>query len=128
MLVSAALSAQAQPTYPERPIRLVIPLGAGGIGDVASRVLADGLSKRLGQSVVVENRPGGAGIPAAREVLNAAPDGHTLAMLSNGTAASVSLVKNFFDPISDFAPVSTIAYFDFLLAVNAASAYTASRK
>lgn len=123
MLAGAALSAQAQPTYPERPIRLVIPLGAGGIGDVASRVLADGLSKRLGQSVVVENRPGGAGIPAAREVLNAAPDGHTLAMLSNGTAASVSLVKNFFDPISDFAPVSTIAYFDFLLAVNAASTY-----
>jgi tripartite-type tricarboxylate transporter receptor subunit TctC len=123
VLAGAAVSAQAEPAYPERPLRLVIPLGAGGIGDVAARVLAEGLSKRLGQTVVVENRPGGAGIPAAREVLNAAPDGHTLAMLSNGTAASVSLVKNFFDPINDFAAVSTIAYFDFLLAVNAASAY-----
>ena len=123
VLAGAGVPAQAQPAYPERPLRLVIPLGAGGIGDVAARVLAEGLSKRLGQSVIVENRPGGAGIPAAREVLNAAPDGHTLAMLSNGSAASVSLVKNFFDPINDFAPVSTIAYFDFLLAVNAASAY-----
>jgi tripartite-type tricarboxylate transporter receptor subunit TctC len=122
-LVGAAAPVPAQPAYPERPIRIVIPLGAGGIGDVASRVVAEGLSKRLHQTVVVDNRPGGAGIPAAREVLNAAPDGHTLAMLSNGTAASVSLVKNFFDPINDFAPVSTIAYFDFLLAVNATSAY-----
>lgn len=97
------------PPTPNGPLRLVIPLGAGGIGDVASRVLAEGLSKRLGQSVVVENKPGGAGIPAAREVLNAAPDGHTLAMFSNGTAASVSLDMNFFDPIKEFAPVSTIA-------------------
>lgn len=123
VLASAAAPTQAQPAYPERPIRLVIPLGAGGIGDVASRVLAEGLSKRLGQTVVVENKPGGAGIPAAREVLNAAPDGHTLAMLSNGTAASVSLVKNFYDPVKDFAPVSNLAYFDFLLAVNAASPF-----
>jgi tripartite-type tricarboxylate transporter receptor subunit TctC len=123
MLAGTPLPAQTQPAYPERPLRLVIPLGAGGVGDVASRVVAERLSKRLGQSVVVENRPGGAGIPAAREVLNAAPDGHTLAMLSNGTAASVSLVKNFFDPLKEFAPVSTIAHFDFLLAVNAASPY-----
>jgi tripartite-type tricarboxylate transporter receptor subunit TctC len=123
VLAGAAVPAQAQSSYPERPLRLIIPLGAGGIGDVAARVLADGLSKRLGQTVVVENKPGGAGIPAAREVLNAAPDGHALAMLSNGTAASVSLVKNFFDPIKDFAPVSNLAYFDFLLAVKADSPY-----
>jgi tripartite-type tricarboxylate transporter receptor subunit TctC len=72
---------------------------------------------------VVENKPGGAGIPAAREVINAAADGHTLAMLSNGTAASVTLAKNFYDPLKEFAPVSNLAYFDFLLAVNAASPY-----
>jgi tripartite-type tricarboxylate transporter receptor subunit TctC len=123
VVISPAAPARAQSGYPERPLRLVIPLGAGGVGDAASRILAEGLSKRLGQSVVVENRAGGGGIPAAREVLNAAPDGHALAMLSNGTAASVSLTKNFFDPVNDFAPVSTLAYFDFLLAVNAASAY-----
>jgi tripartite-type tricarboxylate transporter receptor subunit TctC len=123
VLLGLAVPTQAQPAYPERPIRLVIPLGAGGIGDLASRVLAEGLSKRLGQPVVVENKPGGAGIPAAREVLNAAPDGHSLAMLSNGTAISVTLAKNFYDPVKAFAPVSNLAYFDFLLAVNAASPY-----
>jgi tripartite-type tricarboxylate transporter receptor subunit TctC len=121
--VAVAGPAWAETVYPERPLRLVIPLGAGGIGDLASRVLAEGLSKRLGQPVVVENKPGGAGIPAAREVLNAAPDGHTLALLSNGTAISVTLAKNFYNPLKEFAPVSNLAYFDFLLSVNAASPY-----
>ncbi len=118
------VTAKAQPGFPERPIRLVIPFGPGGIADVHSRILADGLSKRLGKPVLVENKAGGFGIAAARDVLNSPPDGHTLTLLSNGTASSVSLAKNLtFDPVNDFAPIANVVYFDFLMVVSANSPY-----
>jgi tripartite-type tricarboxylate transporter receptor subunit TctC len=126
-IAAAALSAGPQPAraddaYPTRPIRLVLPFGAGGIADMHSRLVAAELSKRVGQQVVVENQPGGFGIPAARSVLTAPPDGYTLTLFANGTATSVSLVKDMsFDPVRDFAPISNVVYFDFLMAVNAAS-------
>jgi len=119
-----ASNAQVQADYPTRPIRLVIPFGAGGIADVHSRVTAAELSKRLGQQVVVENQPAGLGIPAARSVLQAPADGHTLALFANGTATAVSLVKDLgFDPVKDFAPVANLIYFDFVIGVNANSNY-----
>ena len=122
--IAVPLTADAQPAFPDRPIRYVIPFGPGGIADIHARILADGLSKRLGKAVVVDNKAGGFGIAAARDVLNSAPDGHTLTLLSNGTASSVSLAKNLtFDPANDFAPVANVVYFDFLLAVNANSPY-----
>jgi tripartite-type tricarboxylate transporter receptor subunit TctC len=122
--VLCVTGAHAQANFPERAIRYVIPFGPGGIADVHARILADGLSKRLGKPVVVENKAGGFGIAAARDVLNSPPDGHTVTLLSNGTASSVSLSRNLgFDPVTDFAPVANVVYFDFLLAVAANSPY-----
>ena len=116
--------ARAQQNYPNRPIRLIIPFGAGGIADITSRLVAEKLGERLGQRIVIENQPGAGGVTAARSVLSSAADGYTLALLTNGTAISVPLFKSLpFDPLADFVPVSTFAFFDFIFAVNAASEY-----
>lgn len=123
-MAAIPLAANAQSNFPERTIRYVIPFGPGGIADIHARILADGLSRRLGKAVIVENKPGGFGIVAARDTLNSAPDGHTITLFSNGTSSSVSLAKNLtFDPLNDFAPVSNVVYFDFLLAVGSGSPY-----
>ncbi len=122
LLAGSTAPAAAEDSYPNRPIRLVIGLAAGGLGDITMRILAERLGERLGQRVVVDNRPGAAGIPAAQAVINAQPDGYTLATLFNGTAISVSLFQSMpFDPVKDFAPVSTVALFDLLLLTKASS-------
>jgi tripartite-type tricarboxylate transporter receptor subunit TctC len=116
--------APAQQAYPSQPIRFVIAFGPGGVADTTSRIVAEKLSDKLGQRVVVENNPGGGGIAAARAVLSAPADGHTLALLTNGTSISVSLFKNLtFDPLTDFAPVSKLGAFEFFFAVKADSPY-----
>lgn len=125
----AALSAVLGPAsgraaYPERPVRLVIAFGPGGVGDTTSRLVAEKLGDKLGQRVIVENNPGGGGIAAARMVLSAPPDGHTLALLTSGTSISVSLFKNLtFNPLTDFTPVTKIGKFEFFLAASANSPY-----
>jgi tripartite-type tricarboxylate transporter receptor subunit TctC len=116
--------AQAQQSYPNRPVRLIIPFGPGGIADITSRLVAERLGERLGQRFVIENQPGAGGVTAARSALAAPPDGYTLALLTNGTAISVPLFKNLpFDPRTDFVPVSSFAYFDFVFATNAEQRY-----
>jgi tripartite-type tricarboxylate transporter receptor subunit TctC len=111
--------AWAQQAYPSQPIRFIVPFGPGGVGDTTGRLVAEKLSDRLGQRVVVENNPGGGGIAAAHAVLSAPADGHTLALLTNGTSISVSLFKNLpFDPLADFAPVSKLGAFEFFFAVK----------
>jgi tripartite-type tricarboxylate transporter receptor subunit TctC len=113
-----------QAAYPSQPIRFVIAFGPGGVGDTTSRLVAEKLGEKLGQRVVIENNPGGGGIAAARTVLSAPADGHTLALLTNGTSISVSLFKNLtFNPLTDFAPVTRIGKFEFFFAANAASPY-----
>jgi tripartite-type tricarboxylate transporter receptor subunit TctC len=120
-LVAAAAPASAQ-AYPNHPIRLILPFGAGGVADITARVVADKLGEKLGQRFVIENMPGAGGIAAARAVISAQPDGYTLALLSNGTAVSVGLFKNLpFDPMKDFAPISSLGYFDFVIATSADS-------
>jgi tripartite-type tricarboxylate transporter receptor subunit TctC len=115
---------QAQAKWPERPIRLVLPFGPGGVADVTARIVADKLSDKLGQRVVVENMPGPGGINAARTVVNAPADGYTLGLLSNGTAISVGLFNHLpFDPVKQFQMVSLVGTFDLVFAVNAASSY-----
>ena len=107
-------SAIAQPAFPSHPLRLVIAFGPGGVADTTSRIVADRLGEKLGQRVIVENNPGGGGISAARAVINAAPDGHTMALLTNGTSISVGLFKALpFDPVADFTAVSKIGAFEF---------------
>jgi tripartite-type tricarboxylate transporter receptor subunit TctC len=118
------LPAWGQPTYPSQPVRFVIAFGAGGVADATARLVAEKLGGKLGQRVVVENIPGGGGMAAARAVLSAPADGHTLAQLTNGTSISVSLFKHLnFDPLGDFAPVTKIGKFEFFFATNAVSPY-----
>jgi tripartite-type tricarboxylate transporter receptor subunit TctC len=111
--------ALAQSKYPERPVRIVVPFGAGGVADITVRVVAEKLGEKLGQRFVIENTPGAGGISAARSVLSAPADGYTLAMLTNGTAISVPLFKSLpFDPLKDFVPISSLGFFDFVFATN----------
>src|SRR3954447_4077747 len=126
----AAASALAVPSlaraqnYPSRPIRFILPFAAGGVADITSRLAAEKLGEKLGQRFVVENQPGPGGIAAARSVTTAAPDGHTLALLTNGTAISVALYKSLpFDPVKDFATVSALGTFDLVFATNADSSF-----
>jgi len=116
--------ALAQTVYPNRPVRIVVPFAAGGVADTTARIVADKLSDRLGQRFYVENLPGAGGITAARTVMGSPPDGYTLVMLTNGTAVSVSLFNKLpFDPLKDFAPVSSLGFFDFVLATGASSGF-----
>src|SRR5579872_5594241 len=105
--------ARAEAAYPNRPVRIVLPFAAGGVADTTARIIAEKLGYKLGQRFYVENQPGAGGIAAARTVIASPPDGYTLIMLTNGTAISVSLFEKLpFDPLKDFAPVSSLGFFD----------------
>jgi tripartite-type tricarboxylate transporter receptor subunit TctC len=124
LILALAPLGQAQAKWPEKQIRLVLPFGAGGVADVTARTMADKLSEKLGQRVYVENMPGPGGIAAARAVISAAPDGYTLAYVTNGTAISVAAFNSLpFDPVKDLAMVSMVGTFDLVFAVNAVSEY-----
>jgi tripartite-type tricarboxylate transporter receptor subunit TctC len=102
--------ALAQPAYPSRPIRLVIPFAPGGVTDTSGRIVADYLSKKLGQQVVPDNRPGASGNIGSQAVATAEPDGHTLLLVLDGTFVINPHVyeKVPFNPVRDFAPVGKI--------------------
>src|SRR5262245_36300388 len=122
--IVATLAPQARAAWPEKPIKLVLPFGAGGVADVTARILADKLGQKLNQRVVVENMPGPGGIAAARAVITAPPDGYTMAYVTNGTAISVASFKSLpFDPVKDFSLVSMVGTFDLVFVVNAQSDY-----
>jgi tripartite-type tricarboxylate transporter receptor subunit TctC len=124
LLLLAASAAPAQ--YPDKPVRIVVAFGAGGLADITFRIYAEKLTTLLGKPVVIENLPGAGGIAAATAVRRAKPDGHTLLVLSNGTAITKSLFKNLpFDPQKDFAPVSFAAYFDLVVLVKGDGKYRA---
>src|SRR5688572_13858639 len=71
--------------YPERPIRVIVPFGPGGLADVTVRIAGEELNKEMGQPIIIENRPGAGGVAATSAMLNADPDGYTLIVLTNGT-------------------------------------------
>lgn len=105
--------APAQPTFPSRPLKIVVPNAAGGAADLTARLVAQQIAGPLGRNVLVENRPGAGGIVAGELVARAEPDGHTMLLVSSGTAVSAALFKALpFDPLRDFAPVSMLATFD----------------
>jgi tripartite-type tricarboxylate transporter receptor subunit TctC len=111
LLVLAAASAQAQSqNWPNRPIKLVVPTGPGAATDVMARLLGDGISRGLGQTVVVENQPGASGILAHQTVARAAPDGYTL--LFTNTSGMIFNTISFkqlpYDPLRDFTPVASV--------------------
>jgi tripartite-type tricarboxylate transporter receptor subunit TctC len=106
------LAAAAQ-SFPGKPVRIVVPFGAGGIADLTARAVAARLGTALGQSVVVDNKPGAGGVVATESVARSEPDGHTLLLMSNGTAVTAGLFKSLpFDAQKDFAPIVTLGFFD----------------
>ena len=123
LLASCALSAQAQ-SFPAKPLRIVVPFGAGGVADLTARTVAQKMSEGLGQSVVIDNRPGAGGIVAAEMVAKAEPDGYTLLLMSNANAVSAGLFKTLpFDPVKDFTPVSLMGTFDLAIVTSADSRF-----
>jgi len=116
------VTASAQSDYPNRPVQLIVPYGAGGIADVGMRILADQLTGWLKQQFVVENRPGAGGIVAAKAAASAAPDGYTVLMTGNNNAISASLFKSLpYNILTDFASTSTTSFFDLLIVTRAGS-------
>jgi tripartite-type tricarboxylate transporter receptor subunit TctC len=123
----AAMPASAQ-NYPDRPVKIVLPFGAGGVADVSSRIIANKLGERLGQRFVIENMPGAGGIAAAKAVLSAPADGYTLGLVTNGTAISAAIFNKLpFDPVNEFDMISTLGTFDLVFAVNATSPHKTLR-
>ena len=116
--LSCAPALWAQPAFPHKPLKIVVPNAAGGAADITARTVGQKLSEALGQPVVIDNKPSAGGIVAAEMVAKAEPDGHTLLLISSGTAVSASLFKTLpFDTIKDFSPVSKLASFDLVLCV-----------
>jgi tripartite-type tricarboxylate transporter receptor subunit TctC len=127
MVSAAALGASAlggrafADTYPSRPVRIVLPLGPGGVGDISARIVADKLSDKLGQRFFIENQPSPDGLVAGHTVLNAAPDGYTLLLFTGGIASSIPQYKEFPLDMNSLVPISSIGYFDCIMVVSAKS-------
>ena len=117
----SAADAVAQP-YPNRPIKLIVPFPAGGPPDTIARLVGNDISSRLGQTVVIDNRPGGGATIGTRAAANAEPDGYTL-LYGSTTSLSIgpALFKNLdYDPVKSFAPVASVSVGSMVVAVNAA--------
>src|ERR1044071_2179907 len=116
MLLASPASAQ---NYPNRPVKLIVPFGAGGPADVYARVLAQHLSEETKQSFVVEDRPGAGSIIGTDAVAKSAPDGYTLLVMSNTHTTNESLLPNKpFQLMRDFVPVATLNYSDLIMVVH----------
>jgi tripartite-type tricarboxylate transporter receptor subunit TctC len=117
-LCSAAASAQ----YPSKPVRFIVPFGAGSSTDIVARILAEPLGRSLGQPIVVENRPGADGAISAEQTARAAPDGHTLLLATNSPLSAAPHLKKKlpYDPLGDFTPISLVGRYTFFIVVNPA--------
>jgi tripartite-type tricarboxylate transporter receptor subunit TctC len=118
VLASFSVASWSQ-TYPSRPVKIIVPYGVGGSADVYARYLGAKLQESLGQSVVVENRPGGGSIVGTDVVAKSDPDGYTLLMMSNTHTVNETLIpKKPFELMRDFAPVTGVSYSDLLMVVH----------
>ena len=116
-LFASASSIAQTAAFPSKTIKIVVPNAAGGAADITARTVGQKLAEALGQSVVIENKPSAGGIVAGEMVARAEPDGHTMLLISSGTAVSASLFKSLpFDTVKDFTPVSKLATFDLVIA------------
>jgi tripartite-type tricarboxylate transporter receptor subunit TctC len=116
----AVMPAFAEAAWPNRPIMLVVGFPAGGPTDIVGRIIAQALSQRLGQPVIVEDRPGASGTTAAGQVARARPDGYTLLANTSTYTASAALFRTLpFRPVEDFSTISTIVEFPYVLATYA---------
>jgi tripartite-type tricarboxylate transporter receptor subunit TctC len=116
-LFACAASAQQ---FPSKPIRIVVPFGAGSATDLISRVLGNSVSAAIGQPVIVDNKAGADGAIAASEVAKAAPDGYTLLMATNSPLSVVPAMKKVppYDPVADFTPITDVGRYTFFVVVN----------
>lgn len=106
-----SVPAAAQP-YPNKPIRLVVPFGPGGVGDLTARTVSQKMGEAMGQQFIIDNRPSAGGVVAAEMVARAEPDGYTLMLLNNANAVSMAMFKSLpYDTLKDYAMVTTIAAF-----------------
>src|ERR1700694_264652 len=119
-VVLVSTTAAHADTYPSKSITIIVPFGAGSGTDAITRVIAQPLSIALKQTVVIENKPGANGAIAATQVARAAPDGYTLLMSTNSPhSAAPSLNKIItYDPVKDFAPLSRVGSFTFMVAAH----------
>jgi tripartite-type tricarboxylate transporter receptor subunit TctC len=120
--IAASLPARAQgETYPQRTVTIVVPFPAGSATDIVARKIAEGFRVAFGQAFIVENKAGADGIVAARTVLAASPDGHTLFMTTNTTQSANPNIYNQlpYDPQKDFVPIGGILKISYLMAVRA---------
>lgn len=118
-LIVGALAASAQPAYPTQPVRMLVGFAAGGGNDLLGRLVAQQLSEKLGQPVVVENRPGAGSMIALDLIARAAPDGHTIGVAPYGTLVINPAVhsKVPYDPVNSFTHLSIVATYPFVLTV-----------
>jgi tripartite-type tricarboxylate transporter receptor subunit TctC len=125
VVADLAVLAQGDPlqAYPTRPICIVVGFGPGGGNDIIARMIGQKLTERLGQPVIVENKPGAGAIIATEHVARATPDGYTLLLGATGSITINPAVyrKLSYDTLRDFAPISIVASFPLLLCVNAAA-------
>jgi tripartite-type tricarboxylate transporter receptor subunit TctC len=121
-IAGSPLVANAQSKYPDKPVRIILPYGPGGVADVTTRLVAQKLSERLRQNFFIDNRPGAGGIVAAKAALASPADGYTLYVGGNGTAIGETLFKALpYNVLRDFTSVSSLAQFDMLLATKSDS-------
>ena len=118
VLATLAFSSAAQ--FPSKPVRMVVPFGAGSSTDIVARIIGQPLGQALGQPVVVENKPGADGIIAAQDVVKAAPDGHTIFLATNSPlSAAPHLRKNVpYHALNDFTPISFVGNYTFFIVVH----------
>src|SRR5437879_3500328 len=117
LMVCGAAAAHAQTGYPDRPVKIIVPIGPGGSYDLVGRALADALSKRTGQSFFVENRPGAGTVVGTQAVAQSEPDGYTLMVggLSNIAFNSALYSSLAYDPLRDFVPVAMVYRFGYVM-------------
>ena len=120
-IATNSLPAAAQGAYPDKPVKIIIGFGPGSGTDILARMIAEELRLALGQPFVVDNRPGASAQIAASAAAKSPPDGYTLFLTSNSShSVNPHMFKKLpYDPIADFTPIGGIAYFPFILAVNA---------
>lgn len=110
--------ASSQQAYPSKPLKIVVPFGAGGVADLTARTVAQKMGENMGQSIVIENKPGAGGVVATDAVAKSAPDGYTLLLMSNATAVSAGLFKSLpYDAEKDLIPLSVLGTFDIAIVV-----------
>lgn len=126
MAASMVGQAAAESAYPSQPIRFIVGFPPGGSTDIVTRILADSLSKELGQTVVVENKAGAGGIVAAGQVARAQPDGYTIFLGTVATNVINPMLRKQmdFDPIKDFTMIGQVGFYTNLILVNEKSSYS----